>query len=108
MRQLATVTMTMRDLDLLKCIQAVSDGDLKPGRAAERPGMSVRQIARLALRYRAEGHVGLISRHRHRTGNRTHLRAAAEQVPRIQCGQYPDLGPTLACDKFRSRHQFQR
>ena len=36
MRQLAKVTMTMRDLDRLKCIQAVADGNLKPGRAADR------------------------------------------------------------------------
>jgi hypothetical protein len=35
MRQLAKVTMTMRDLDRLKCIQAVADGNLEPGRAAE-------------------------------------------------------------------------
>jgi hypothetical protein len=33
MRQLARVTMTMRDLDRLKCIQAVVDGNLKPARA---------------------------------------------------------------------------
>jgi hypothetical protein len=40
----------MRELDRLKCIQAVIDGDLKPGRAAERLGLTVRQIERLVLR----------------------------------------------------------
>jgi hypothetical protein len=32
----------MRDLDRLKCIQAVLDGDLKPIRAAERLGLTTR------------------------------------------------------------------
>jgi len=69
MRQLARVTMTMRDLDRLKCIQAVVDGNLKPGRAAERLGLTTRQVRRLTRRYAQEGPVGLISRHRNRPSN---------------------------------------
>ncbi|ONO40185.1 transposase, partial [Burkholderia cenocepacia] len=37
----------MRELDRLKVIQAVVDSGLKPGRAAERLGLTVRQIERL-------------------------------------------------------------
>jgi hypothetical protein len=37
------VTMTMRELDRLKCIQAVVDGELQAVRAAERLAMSARQ-----------------------------------------------------------------
>jgi hypothetical protein len=44
MRQNTRVTFAMRDLDRLKCIQAVIDRDMKPGMAAQRLGMSVRQI----------------------------------------------------------------
>ena len=62
------ITRYMKDLDRLKTIQAVIDRDMKPGIAAQRLGMSVRQIERLVIRYRADGPVGLISRHRHRTG----------------------------------------
>jgi hypothetical protein len=36
MRLNTKVTFAMRDLDRLRCIQAVVDGDLKPIRAAER------------------------------------------------------------------------
>jgi hypothetical protein len=49
------ITRHMRDLDRLKTIQAVSDRELKPGRAAERLGLSVRQIEPLVIRYRTEG-----------------------------------------------------
>jgi hypothetical protein len=38
-----TITMSMRELDRFKVIQAVAETRLKPGRAAERLGLSVRQ-----------------------------------------------------------------
>ncbi len=57
MGQNTRVTFAMRDLDKLKCIQAVVDGDLKPGRAAERLGLTPRQVRRLARRYRPTGKI---------------------------------------------------
>jgi transcriptional regulator with GAF, ATPase, and Fis domain len=53
MRQNTKVTFAMRDLDRLKCIQAVVDGDLKLIRAADRLGLTTRQVRRLARRYAA-------------------------------------------------------
>lgn len=55
-----TITMSMRELDRFKVIQAVAEVRLKPGRAAERLGLSVRQVERLVLRYRAAGVAGLM------------------------------------------------
>ena len=49
MHQRATVTMSMRELDRLKCLQAVIDGELPAIRAAERLAMSARQIRRPQL-----------------------------------------------------------
>ena len=77
---------------------------LQPGRAAERLGMSVRQVERLVVRYRAEGPADLISRHRHRTGNRALKSAVADEILEILREQYPDFGPTLAAEKLRDRH----
>ncbi|WP_370652315.1 hypothetical protein [Caballeronia sp. TF1N1] len=50
MNTTGTITMSMRELDRLKVIQAVAERQLKPGRAAERLSLSVRQIERLVLR----------------------------------------------------------
>ena len=97
-------TRHMRDLERLKTIHAVIDQELRPGRAAERLGLSVRQIERLLLRYRAEGPVDLISRHRNRTGNRALKSTVAEQIVEILRTQYPDFGPTLAAEKLSDRH----
>jgi len=62
--------MSMRELDRLKVIQAVVDGELRAGLAAERLGTCARQVRRLAQRYRMEGPVGLISRRRNRVVGR--------------------------------------
>ena len=69
MRQLTRVTVTMRELDRLKSIQAVVAGELKPIRAAERLGLTTRQVRRLAVLYRDLGPVGLVSRRRNQRSN---------------------------------------
>ena len=83
MRQNTRVTIAMRDLDRLKCIQAVVDGDLKLVRASERLGLTTRQVRRLA----------------HRLDD-----ALADQVIKILRSTYADFGPTLATEKLRTKH----
>lgn len=56
------LTVTMRELDRLKVIQAVVEHGLAVWRAAEKLGLSRRQVERLAQRYRADGPSGLASR----------------------------------------------
>ena len=105
MDQRATVTMSMRELDRLKVIQAVVGGELRCGLAAERLGMCARQVRRLAHRYRIEGPVGLTSRRRHKPSNRRIQEDLENQVARILRDQYPDFGPTLAMEKLAERHR---
>lgn len=66
MNATGTITMTMREVDRLKVIEAVAECRLKPGQAADRLKLSVRQIERLVLRYRA---AGLVSGKRGRPSN---------------------------------------
>ncbi len=104
MHRSALVTLNMRELDRLKVIQAVVDSGLKPGRAAERLGLSVRQIERLVIRYRESGAAGLTSRKRGRTGNRRLDAELAQRVLTIIRDRYADFGPTLACEKLWECH----
>ncbi|MEO8169683.1 MAG: helix-turn-helix domain-containing protein, partial [Oxalobacteraceae bacterium] len=62
MTGIETITMSMREIDLLKTVQAVVDGNLKPMQAAQRLNLTTRQIQRLVTRYRNEGAAGLVSR----------------------------------------------
>ena len=105
MYQRSTVTMSMRELDRLKVIQAVVGGELRAGLAAERLSMTTRQIRRLAQRYRLDGPVGLISRLRNRASNRRLHEPLENQIARILRDEYPDFGPTLAMEKLAERHQ---
>ena len=67
------VTLNMRELERIKVIQAVVDRMLKPGLAAERLRLTVRQVERLVLRYKQAGAAGVGSRARGRPGNRNQV-----------------------------------
>lgn len=65
-----TVSLTMREWDRLKVIEAVVQTDVKPGLAAARLGVTVRQVERLVRCYREHGLQGVASGKRGRPGNR--------------------------------------
>nr|WP_254599933.1 ISNCY family transposase [Cupriavidus gilardii] len=99
------VTMSGRELDRFKVIEAVVRGELKPWRAAEKLGLSTRQIGRLANRFRTDGAAGLVSRKRGcMPGNRALPRGLETRVRGLIRDTYADFGPTLACEKLRERH----
>src|SRR5260370_4534451 len=98
------ITMTMRELDRLKVIQAVADGMLKPWRAAQRLGLTTRQIRRLVTRLRDDGPGGLVSRRRARPSNNRLDAATANRALTIIRERYADFGPTLACEKLDECH----
>lgn len=52
MARIETITMSMREIERLKTIQAVVDGNLKPMLAAIRLSLTTRQIQRLVNRCR--------------------------------------------------------
>ncbi|MGS0979383.1 ISNCY family transposase [Burkholderia glumae] len=98
------ITMTMRELDRLKVIQDVVDGRLKPLRAAERLGLTTRQIRRLVGRFREDGAQGLVSRRRSKPSNNRLDRVAVDRALSIVRERYADFGPTLACEKLLECH----
>ena len=106
-----TITMSMYEIDRLKIIQAVVDGNLKPIRAAERLQISTRQVRRLVNRYRAEGTIGLASKKRGQRSNRQLAPGLSSKVHTIIRDRYVDFGPTLACEKLHPSteiHQITR
>lgn len=104
MGRTGAITMTTRELDRLQIIQSVIDGNLKPGRAAERLAMTDRQLRRLVVRVRQEGPAGIVSK---RAGRPSNNRAPAEltqQALDIIRDRYADFGPTLAREKLVEIH----
>jgi hypothetical protein len=98
------ITVSMREIDRLKTIQAIIDGNLRPGLAAERLGLTDRQIRRLVERYNAEGPHGLVSRQRGKASNRQLPTGLESRAIRLIQEHYHDFGPTLACEKLAERH----
>jgi transposase len=78
MFRIPRVSISMRELDRLKCIQGLIDKQLKQKAVAERLGLTVRQVRRLVERYELEGPRGLISKLRDRPGNRRLKQERAE------------------------------
>jgi hypothetical protein len=99
-----TITMSMREADRLKTIQAVVDGNLRPGLAAQRLALTTRQVQRLVQRYCDEGPAGLVSRHRGRASNHQLPEELVNRAVRLLRDRYPDFGPTFACEKLREQH----
>lgn len=100
----ATITMCMREADRLKTVQAVVDGALRVGVAAQRLGLSRRQLERLLQRYEAQGAAWLLSRKRGRPSNHQLPAGLAERAIALIRQFYADFGPTLATEKLRERH----
>jgi transposase len=104
MNRTGTITMAMRELDRLKIIQAVVDGNLQPSRAAQRLGLTDRQIRRLVLRVRENGPAGIVSLRRGRPSNNRLTADIAQMALNLIRTRYEDFGPTLACEKLREIH----
>ncbi len=100
MGQPGLITMSMRELDRLKVVEAVIEQRLMPRRSAERLGISRRHIERLVARYRAAGPVGLISLRRGHASNHQLAEDLAHRALSLIRERYADFGPTLACEKL--------
>jgi transposase len=98
------VSLSMRELDRLKVIQAIVETGLKPGRAAERLGLTVRQVERLVNRYREHGASGVAPGRRGRPGNRKLDDGLALRALTLIRERYADFGPTLAREKLDECH----
>jgi hypothetical protein len=96
--------MTMREVDRFKVVQLVADGVLKPWRAAQRLGLTTRQVRRLVARLREGGPSGLVSgRYGKPSNNRLDAGTAARAIAIIR-ERYADFGPTLARAKLWECH----
>jgi hypothetical protein len=99
----ATITMSMREADRLKTIQAAVDRMARVGQAAQRLGLSRRQLERLIQRYKDDGVAGLVSRKRGRPSNHQLAPGIAERAIGLIRERYADFDPTLACEKLTER-----
>ena len=101
------VLMSGKEIDRLGVVRKVAARRLRQREAAERLGMSVRQVQRLVRRYRGDGAAGLVSRRRGRAPNNVIDAAVRREVMDWVRKRYADFGPTLACEKLTEVHGYR-
>jgi transposase len=102
------ITMSAKERDRLRVIEAVRERRLRQGEAAARLGVSVRQVKRLVRAHRATGVAGLVSKRRGQPSPRRIGEAERSQVLACVRHQYADFGPTLAAEYLKAHHGFTR
>ncbi|MBN3851717.1 ISNCY family transposase [Paraburkholderia sp. Ac-20342] len=104
MNEPGLVTISMKELQRVKVIEALVEGRLSGVFAAERLGLSERQISRLRRRFEAAGAAGLVSARRGKPSNRQLSMNVRARVIAIIRERYADFGPTLAREKLHECH----
>ena len=98
------VLLSMREADRAGVVREVVEKRLKQREAALRLGLSVRQVKRLARRYRDLGAAGLASGHRDKRSNNAIDAAVRREVLELVRERYRDFGPTFAREKLAEEH----
>lgn len=101
----ATGSVTVRELERVKVIEAYVRGEIKTAVAAFRLGLSTKQVRRLRASFEQDGLQGLISRRRGKPGNNQLEPGVAQKALELVRSHYADFGPTLACEMLEKRHQ---
>ena len=92
--------MSQRELYRAQVIIELSAGKLTTRQAAERLGLSVRQVRRQRRLVEAEGPKGLAHRSRSRPSGRALGRHLKKRVIELLHERYTDFGPTFAAEKL--------
>ena len=94
----------MAEADRAVVIGQVAEKRLRQREAADRLGLSVRQVKRLLARYRERGPAGLVSGHRGKVSNNAMAGAVRRAAMELVRERYADFGPTFACEKLVEVH----
>lgn len=98
--------MSVKEAVRLAVVRQVLDGQLKQAPAAQKLGISVRQVKRLCKLVRQQGDTGLISKRRGQRSNRKIDDGVRQTVLELVRQRYSDFGPELAREHLAEHHGF--
>src|SRR5512135_848991 len=96
--------MSPEDVSRVQVLEALIQKHIKQGQAAERMGISVRQVKRLKKAYQGRGAKALISKKRGHRSNHQLDREVQAHALQLLKARYADFGPTLAHEKLTEVH----
>lgn len=98
--------MSVKEAGRLTVVRQVLDGQLRQAQAAQKLGLSVRQIKRLCRCVREQGDAGLRSKRRGQRSNRQIQDTVRQSVVELVRQRYSDFGPELAREHLAAEHGF--
>lgn len=97
------ISMSKKEVERITVMDNLLAKRIKQKHAAIQLNLSTRQIRRLIDDYKKNGSSGLIHKSRGRQSNRSMPKAKREQIVNLIKNNYPDFGPTFACEKLFER-----
>jgi transposase len=101
------LSMSTKELSRLEVIQRLSKKQMSQKEAGEFLHLCTRQIKRLLKRYRKQGAVGLVSKHRGRKAANRLSESVKKQSLDLLKTKYQGFGPTLAHEKLVEKEKLQ-
>ena len=98
------LTMSKKEHNRLEVMQRIKEKRLTQKEAAQKLGLSVRQVKRLYSAYRQQGAGGLVSKRRGKPSNNRLDADVEQQAIDLIHERYRDFGPTLAHEKLVEVH----
>ncbi len=97
--------MSPEEVSRAQVLEQLVHKQIKQGQAAERLGVSIRQVKRLKKAYKRRGAKALISKKRGHRSNHQLERQVQAQAIQLLKSRYADFGPTFAHQKLTEEHQ---
>lgn len=101
------LAMSTKEIETIDILVQLKEKKLTQAKAADILGLSVRQIRRLFKAYKTLGAQGIISKKRGKPSNHQLPQGAKEWILAIIRANYPDFGPTFACEKLIEVHKIK-
>jgi hypothetical protein len=99
-----TFFMTATDKLKESTLQRLIRKEINGTTAGEILQLTVRQVRRLKVRFKKSGLTGILHKNRGKESNHAVPEAERKAIVGIIKTNYPDFGPTLACEKLSERH----
>jgi transposase len=99
--------MSIKEIQRAEIISKIINGKLLQTEASKIIDLSYRQITRIVSKVRKEGIKALIHGNRGKESKRKLSEENRGLIAKICKEQYPDFGPTFACEKLLEKHQIK-
>jgi transposase len=98
------VTLSMNEIKRLYVVQQMADGKLTGRQAAERLGLSLRQVRRLIAKYREQGAPGLVHGNRGRPAHNRVDEAVRVRIEELMAEEYKDYNDCHFTEELAEEH----